>query len=226
MAKKITETSRKGRKKKTHPVVVVVCEGTKTEPTYFRRFREKYRRNIIVDVASKRDNLSNLIQETVKRRNDHIAGLENEEDCSAWCVIDADVDYKTPGNHIIRNNQIKEAQKEAGNVIKIALSNPCFELWFLLHYIYTTSQMRNYNDVMKELSKQKGFEKYEKIRDVFDILEDKLEIAKKNAESLQQHHINQNKTDLFDVSATPYTNIWELIAIIQKSESNHGNKTS
>ena len=219
MAKKITETPRKSRKKKTYPVVVIVCEGTETEPIYFQRFREKYRRNIIVDVVGKKGNLSDLIQEAVKRRNGHIAGLENEEDCSAWCVIDADVDYNTPGNHIIRNKQIKEALKEAGKVIKIALSNPCFELWFLLHYIYTTSQMRNYSDVEKELSKQKGFEKYEKVKkvkDVFDILEDKLENAKKNAEKLQKYHINHNKTDLFDVSVTPYTNVWELILVIQK----------
>ena len=216
MPKKIKETPRKSRKMKTHPVVVVVCEGTETEPMYFRRFKKKYRSNVIVDIAGKKGNLSSLIQEAVKRRNGHIAGLENEEDCSAWCVIDADVDYNTPGHNIAKNNQIKAAHKEAGNIIKMALSNPCFELWFLLHFVCTTSQMRNYADVMKELSRKKGFEDYKKTKDVFDILEDKLDTAKENAEKLRQHHINQNKTDLFNVSVTPYTNVWELVTIIQK----------
>ena len=210
------QPTRRIRKQETRPVVVVVCEGTETEPIYFRRFREKYRHNIIIDVAGKKGNLNSLIQEAIKKREEHIAGLENEEECSAWCVIDADVDYNTPGNLIAKNNQIKEAQKKAENIIKIALSNPCFELWFLLHYLCIASPMRNYEDVMKYLKKQKGFEDYKKVKDVFDILEDKLEIAKENTGKLKQHHKNHDKNDLFDVSVTPYTNVWELIEVIQK----------
>jgi len=69
---------------------------------------------------------------------------------------------------------------------------------------------------MKYLKKQKGFEDYKKVKDVFDLLEGRLEFAKENAKKLKQHHLNHDKNDLFNIFVTPYTNVWELIVIIQK----------
>ena len=42
MAKRGRETSRERRKRTPKPIVVIVCEGNKTEPIYFRHFKNRY----------------------------------------------------------------------------------------------------------------------------------------------------------------------------------------
>ena len=53
----------------------------------------------------------------------------------AFCVFDTDMDYNK--NKII--NKAKQYAKERN--IKIITSTPCIELWFLLHYEYTTANL-------------------------------------------------------------------------------------
>jgi hypothetical protein len=41
MAKTIRETQRGSRKRIPHPVIIIVCEGEKTEPIYFNHFKKR-----------------------------------------------------------------------------------------------------------------------------------------------------------------------------------------
>jgi len=44
------------------------------------------------------------------------------------------MDYNTPNNQSSKNRQLEKYFKDAKNKkFKVALSNPCFEFWFLLH---------------------------------------------------------------------------------------------
>ena len=209
MAKPIREISRKSKKRTTYPVVIIVCEGKKTEPIYFQHFKGRHkpiRIEIAVNAAGK--DYHALINEAVRVRNKYIAGTESTY--TVWCVSDVDVDYKTSDNQFERNAQLKRYYKEASeHGFRIALSNPCFEIWFLLHFTYTTVQIPNYDALKKILSKY--LINYEKNSDAYDLLEGKLEDAMSNAKRLKEYHERQGKVDLVDGTVNPYTNVWELV---------------
>lgn len=76
------------------------------------------------------------------------------------------------------------------NAIYFIESNPAFEFWLLLHFIFTDRQFRNCDEVIAELKKNGRLEKYEKSIEYFSKsnlylqLKDKLESAMNNARSI------------------------------------------
>ena len=209
MAKKIQETARGKKTKLTNPVVIIVCEGKETEPSYFENFKKRdkpLKIEIVKNAAGK--SYPALIKKAVESKRKYVDGTESKWD--VWCVSDVDVDYKTPDSQSAKNKQlIKYANDATQNGFKIALSNPCFEIWFLLHFTYTTGTMQNYNAVDNVLSKH--LPDYKKNIDVFGFLADKLETAIANGKKLKQYHEEQGKKDFIDVAVNPYTNVWELV---------------
>ena len=214
MSKQIRETSRERRKRTPRPVVVIVCEGSKTEPIYFRHFRSRYI-NVQIEVegntGSKTD-YNNLINKSILKKKDYIVNTEGEG--YVWCVFDADIDSNMPNALSVRAKQLQEAIKTAKmEDINISLSNPCFELWFFLHFNYSTGLLRSYDDVKKRLLAY--LPNYDKQIDCYPKLEDKLDEAISNGKRLKSYHNDNGNLDLMDVSINPYTNVWELIEQIQ-----------
>ena len=72
-----------------------------------------------------------------------------------YCVFDTDTDP-------IKQREIDEAIRQAGRSnVEIVLSNPCFEVWFILHFGYTSKQFQSNEEVLREL--RKNIPDYEKI---------------------------------------------------------------
>lgn len=114
--------------------LLVVCEGEVTEPAYLRGY-ERHVRNAtlkleIPNLGSERDPLrlirhaQRLSKEATKRaRKENDRFLAYDE---VWCVFDID---ENPDARIRET-----AQLAAAHGIELAVSNPCFELWLLLHF--------------------------------------------------------------------------------------------
>ena len=80
----------------------------------------------------------------------------------AYCIFDTDID---PNKNKVIGDAIKLANEHN---IKIITSTPCFELWFLLHYDYTTASMSN-DEVIKKLKEH--YPNYTKSSNIYpDIL--------------------------------------------------------
>lgn len=111
--------------------VLVFCEGTKTEPEYLRALK---RERVVREVASveirvaSRDSGSkplSLVTAAVKARDPSTRG-EREVD-EIWCLYDVE----WPKNH----PHLREAAELAKrHDVSVAISNPCFELWLILHF--------------------------------------------------------------------------------------------
>jgi len=105
---------------------LIVCEGTKTEPGYFEDLRQRYRRVVEVEL-SPGGVPKTLVERAVEMKRDADAKAakdENERYDEVWCVFDVE-------NH----PKINDAKQQArDNGIKLAISNPCFEIWVLLHF--------------------------------------------------------------------------------------------
>lgn len=121
---------RKPRKQKRK--ILIACEGNnKTEKNYFNNFENGQKSyNITYTKGNDTDPLK-LVQMLIAEVKE--LELDLTIDDVAYLVFDTDMDLNK--NKIIRN-AIKLAKE---NNIRVITSTPSIELWFLLHYEYTTA---------------------------------------------------------------------------------------
>jgi hypothetical protein len=109
--------------------ILAVCEGKVTEPEYLRAF-SRWCRNprVELDLEAPAGVPLTLVARARERKEEAEALARHERDVNSvydevWCVFDMD---EHP--HV---NQARRLAAEAG--LRLAMSNPCFELWLLLH---------------------------------------------------------------------------------------------
>ena len=107
---------------------LIVCEGTLTEPGYFQETRH-LERSVIELVFDPGGVPKALVERAVEKKKNAERLARSQKDSNlrydqVWCVFDID-------EHLL----VPEAKQQAGaNGIELAISNPCFELWALLHF--------------------------------------------------------------------------------------------
>jgi len=111
--------------------LLVFCEGERTEPEYLTglsRLRE-VRDVAAVDIRIDRDSAGfsplRLVRMAIEARDKN--RREQGEIDEFWCVFDVE----WPTNHTTLGDAVRLADK---NGIHLAVSNPCFELWLVLHF--------------------------------------------------------------------------------------------
>lgn len=115
-------------------VFFVAMEGSVTERKYFDALIKKYSlRNVrLLKKAATRsspiDVIKRLERQIGRRKKDHEVTLDERY----WAVFDSD-------GRTIESLKIVSSRAARKN-IKLAASNPCFELWLLLHYGSLSSQ--------------------------------------------------------------------------------------
>lgn len=130
---------------------LIVCEGEKTEPDYFKAFRMTA---ATVKAVGQAMNTMTLVSKAISIREADQKRKKVYDQC--WVVFDKD-DF--PAKDF--NQAILFAEK---NGFRVAYSNQAFEYWFLLHYnLYTGAIHRNqYKDMLTKLtgipySKSEGY---------------------------------------------------------------------
>ncbi|MCB0728834.1 MAG: RloB domain-containing protein, partial [Ignavibacteriae bacterium] len=160
---------------------MIICEGEKTEPLYFTGIKNDIRASALNIQISKRPKNSalQLVEEAIELKE--IAKSENNEYDSIWIVIDKD-----------SYSKFEETVSMAeSNGINIAFSSISFEIWYLLHFKFTSKPWSKYSDIEKELLKYIP-DYYKSNSDMYEKLKDKTSTAITNAKKLREHH----KSDL------------------------------
>ncbi len=153
------------------PSFLIVCEGEKTEPNYFRRFRvpaEVAR----IDVQGIGANTVSLVRKAIALRD---AGDYDQ----TWCVFDRD-------SFSLRSFNDAFTLAERSD-ISIAYSNEAFEIWYLLHFHYFNSGMSR-ADYGKKLSALLGHRYVKNSETMFDELRDRQADAIRNSQRLLRTH--------------------------------------
>ena len=186
--------------RKSKKVILVAFEGkNKTENNYFSNYRLRDKDYIIKLVPGNETDPINLVNKTIIKVKE--LGLNLEENDRAYCIFDTDLDER-------KNMQIIKARKLAKKYhIIMITSNPCIELWFLLHFEYTTAWLSN-NDVINKLKKY--YPKYEKNINIFPEIKDKVFEAIKNAKKLESFQLDNNKI-IGIVDANPSTEMYKIV---------------
>jgi hypothetical protein len=150
---------------------LIVCEGEKTEPNYFRRFRVP---QVIIQVEGLGMNTVGLVQRTIELRQ------QGDYD-QTWSVFDKD-DFSDKDF----NDAIVLARQ---NGICVAYSNQSFELWYVLHFDFMHSAITR-KDYMKILNEKLGKEYKKNSLTIYDELRERQATAIRNARNLlNEYHL-------------------------------------
>jgi len=170
LEKRFSYPSKKKNKKKELPIHIhflIVCEGEKTEPNYFKSFPKKVG-NFIFEIKCEGGEINTLkvVETAIKLRD----GSQQKYD-RVWAVFDRD---SFPAKNF--NSAISKAKDKK---ICCAWSNEAFELWYLLHFQYRNTGMRRTEyqgeieeEIKKKWKNKKKPYKYQKnATDMYDVLD-------------------------------------------------------
>ena len=202
---KYQKQSKKREPKVIRCSVLIVCEGTKTEPNYFKAFSEKQQGIFVydIDVQGLGRGTKDVVGRAIELKN------KNNYD-RVWAVFDKD---SFPAKDF--NDAIATGLK---NGIDVAWSNEAFELWYLYHFQNVTTGMSRsqyeekisaaVNDSPKYMSHKK-YRYTKKDPDNYEIMtkygsmDDALRFAeRKHKEYKDNRYANQN----------PCTTVYKLVS--------------
>lgn len=178
MTRSFSEKKRDSSVKKPKPLLLLIVEGRNvTETQYFRQFQRQYSSfNIKILTPGSATDPAKMM-ETLERywkqydmsdaRGDH-----------GYVVLDLDCNEKKA--HLI------EKLGSSSKIARFIVSNPCFEVWFVLHYHYSTHVYSDGNEVVKDL--RRFIPDYQKNTEVTSKLNGMLDTAMENARKLVDHY--------------------------------------
>jgi RloB-like protein len=109
---------------------LIYCEGAETEPSYISGLVRSLRSRLVeVRIGNQQGDPKSLVELAKDQRDKANRTAKREKDGSlaydeVWCVFDVDEHERLPD----------AIQLATACGINLAISNPCFELWILLHF--------------------------------------------------------------------------------------------
>jgi hypothetical protein len=181
---------------------LIVCEGEKTEPNYFKSFRATHS-VIEIHVHGEGANTTSLVELAKKpaEREGFRAGRD-----ALWVVFDKDDFTKEQMNTAVARAKHYE--------FNVAWSNQSFELWYLLHFQFCDSALHRslYIERLEELLGQK-YRKNDP--NMYYRLLDLQDDAIRNAERLVMCH----SSSCTPADADPCTRVHELVKALNKASN-------
>ena len=179
---------------------LIVVEG-QTEEAYFRKYVNDSKSKLIdlvVDNPPCTDpiNLVNRAME-VKRQKEREAKKSEfvapYDEKAVWVVYDLE------NAHDVRRKLSNDAQgKVKKNQIQLAISDPTFEYWYILHFERTTKSFNDADDTEKYLKnilkKKKIWPDYKKAATPPQTIYDVIDTAIANAQWVREHLKESNST--------------------------------
>jgi hypothetical protein len=113
--------------RESKPTILIASEGQETEPLYFDELKTRHRGVVTVIISAGRSGQTNP-RRVLKRLKEEISKRASwTHRDQAWLVVDTDQWSEAERREI-------QAAVAEDTRIHLAASNPCFELWLLLHF--------------------------------------------------------------------------------------------
>jgi len=199
-SKKITDFKRRREFKTPASILTIVCEGKKTEPIYFDDIRKQFRLSTLrLSIIPDQGAPISIVNRAIKEKK------KASKDDDIWCVFDVEVIHENP-------TFTKAVNLAKSNNINLAISNPAFEIWFLLHFEKTNRPFCNADEIIEYLKNY--LPEYDKSKSVFNELESKTSEAISNVCSIRNNSVDDwnnfpNPSTGVDILVT---NIYSLIS--------------
>ena len=182
--------------------LLVFVEGRRTEDSYLTYWRRQYRDQVLVEIDPFRGGPLQLVEHAVDAKRmearEKKRGRGRPHD-QIWCVFDRD-------EHPNFAQAIELANRHE---IRLAISNPCIELWFVLHF----------EDCVRYLKRQAAQRRAEELigcskvlnADALGALAERYDQARKRAIKLNEKHAGDGSPP----GSNPSSGMWRLIDLIR-----------
>lgn len=190
------------RRRSEKSIILLALEGkNKTERTYFREFNSVNGSYHVSFAKGNNTDPVNIVKDAISSYKK----MELEKDAGDLAFVVCDTDFH-------KEDQIQEARTLAEqNNITLLLSNPCFEIWLLLHFKYSTKQYASNIELLNEL--QNSWPEYSKNISSFEGITEKKLAAIDNAKRLKQFHKLKNHTTEIE-KCNPSTDVYILVELL------------
>lgn len=164
--------------------ILIVCEGAETEPNYFASLREYLKLSTIsVKIEDRAGAPISVVEaaraQVQKRKQDIRDGRTDAPPFeAAWCVFDVE----NPNRNQTFDRAVQVADQ---NDFQLAVSNPAFEFWYLLHFEPTTRPFVDGNELKDYLKRY--LPAYHPALPVFDGLVSSIRTAIRNARNILEN---------------------------------------
>lgn len=144
------------RKKKRKPLkklFLIACEGKKTEPNYIEDLVQSEKDARKIAAGSKVLIVNHQHTDPCGVLDDLLLDPNYEYAEQRWIVIDRDAveNIKSKNGGHTQENFDTALSKSSKEGVDVAFSNPCFELWLILHFEYRDSASSRYDVQRKAL---------------------------------------------------------------------------
>jgi len=198
---------RRGAIREPYEVVLVACEGEKTEPAYFTGLRAAFRLSS-ANVKVVPSEYGNDPVSVVRFGEDQLAGPDGYD--RVYCVFDRNghANFDEACQRVAESDYGRE-----GRLIAVP-SVPCFEFWILLHFEYTAAPYNaagGRSSCMRVIDylKRNHLSDYEKnFGGVFALLAPRYNDAVVHAERLERENSRSN-------SINPATQVHKLVKYLR-----------
>ena len=177
--------------------------NNKTEKIYLREMERRQNDYHILFAPGNETDPVNIVKNTIRAKNKE--ALSSKKGDIAISVFDLDAEEK-------KKPQLSEAKRlaEKGNV-QIITSNPCFEVWYLEHFGYTSKNFQNSSEVIKDLVKH--CPRYQKNSCDFELFYPLTEVAIENCKLLKEFHENHG-FEVIDEFNNPRTDVYKVVELL------------
>lgn len=183
--------------------VLIVCEG-ETEEIYSNLLCAEYKLQSVVVVECAEGGTPVRVVE--------LASKKSEDFDQSWSVLDTEDITNRPVFYDAIN-------KAASQKISLAVSNPCVEFWFYLHFDRTTVALANAHEAIRKLKSR--ISDYDKNQTTLKriLLQRVLPLTNTAIENANWCLVEMRKTGSDDYP-NPCTTVGELVKILQEMAEN------
>lgn len=178
--------------------IAVFAEGEKTEPGYLTHWHRAHRDRIQVNISGGLGAPVTVVDHAIKQMRHEAREAKRGRGRASdeyWCVFDVDQ----------HPNVGAAVQKAMANGIGVAVSNPCVELWFILHFQDQSAHIER--DAAQTLSKQ-WLECGKVLSErALTLLTEGHPAARGRAEALDAKHLGDGRPP----RSNPSSGMWRLI---------------
>lgn len=182
--------------------LLVFVEGRRTEEQYIIHWFRRHRDRVLVTVDGYRGGPLQLVDRAIRTKQEQARearrGRGRPHD-QIWCLFDRDE----------HPNFDKALELARENGINVAVSNPCIELWFLLHFEDQTGHLDRHEAQRRAEAHLRCGKSLDDT--ALTLLEARADDAKERAIGLEAKH----RADDSPVGKNPSSTVWRLVDVIR-----------
>lgn len=181
-------TPRKSKSRYSGDTVLIICEGTETEPNYLMELKEYLEiEQAALDIIPSSGSAPSSVVKYAKEEIKHACEKGNPY-TKVYCVIDKDTHLSyTSALADVKNFNKSSRKNPCKTVLCVVPSIPCFEYWILMHYtsttaVFGTGSLSPCQHLISSALKAQ-ISGYQKANRIFSrkIIEERLSVARRNS---------------------------------------------